>query len=104
MSKGGHKNRRPKTKTEKTETETEKTETKKTDRNLGSKLEKTEIISEIWSSLIDNPNRPKDRFYFILRELHTIAAKFVCQPSLCTYILQSQLRNQAYYIVSMPNN
>jgi hypothetical protein len=48
VARGGHKNRRPKTETEKTETETEKTETEKTEtektvRNLGSKLEKTEI-------------------------------------------------------------
>ena len=84
---GGHKNRRPKTETEKTETETKMTETEKTVRNLGSKLEKTEIRSEIRVSLIDNPNRPKDRFYFILSELRTEAAEFVCQPSLCVHLV-----------------
>ena len=84
MVRGGHKNRRPKTETEKTETETEMTETEKTVRNLGSKLEKTEIKSEIRSSFINNPNRPKDRFYFILRELCMETTKFVCQPRLCT--------------------
>ena len=83
INRGGHKNRRPKTETEKTETETEMTETEKTVKSLGSKLEKTEIRSEIRSSLINNPNRPKDRFYFILSELRTEAAEFVCQPSLC---------------------
>ena len=86
-ARGGHKNRRPKTETEKTETETEMTETEKTVRNLGSKLEKTEIKSKIRVSLIHNPNRPKDRFYFILSELRTEAAEFVCQPSLCVHLV-----------------
>ena len=63
------------------------TETEKTVRNLGSKLKKTEIRSEIRVSLIDNPNRPKDRFYFILSELRMEAAQFVCQASLCVHLV-----------------
>ena len=63
------------------------TETEKTVRNLGSKLEKTEIKSKIRVSLIHNPNRPKDRFYFVLSELRTEEAEYVCQPSLYVHLV-----------------
>ena len=42
------------------------TETEKTDANLGSRVKKTEIYSEIRATHVRNPNRPKQPIYVLV--------------------------------------